>query len=229
MGMNILAIYGAGGLGREVLEIAQQINNLQVQWDEVIFVDDFKFGNIVKKSKVVTFDTLMELAKHREKSLSLVIANGDPINRKKIFERLSVNNLGEYLVPIVSPQARVASSAKVGVGTIICPGVHVSVDVSISSNCLINVNSIVGHDVTIENDSVISSQVNLGGNVKVLAGVFIGMGTTVREGITVGSRSIIGMGSSVHKSVPPGVLFLGNPARAMRKVEQVTLYKNNSG
>ena len=35
-----LAIYGAGGLGREVLELAQEINATESRWDALCLVDD---------------------------------------------------------------------------------------------------------------------------------------------------------------------------------------------
>ena len=36
----ILGIYGAGGHGREVLELAEIINNKNSRWDKIIFIDD---------------------------------------------------------------------------------------------------------------------------------------------------------------------------------------------
>ena len=49
----------------------------------------------------------------------------------------------------------------------------------------------------------------IGGNCTILAGVTIGEGTT------------IGAGSVVTKSIPPGVVAVGNPARVLRNVTQV--------
>ena len=36
----VLGIYGAGGLGREVFELACVINEKNEQWSEIIFIDD---------------------------------------------------------------------------------------------------------------------------------------------------------------------------------------------
>jgi sugar O-acyltransferase (sialic acid O-acetyltransferase NeuD family) len=226
--MKFLALYGAGGFGREALDIAQRINVKHAKWDKIFFVDDFKFGNIITNTEVLTFDDMLKLASKMGKSLNLVITNGDSIERQLLLEKVIANNLDTNLIPLISSEARVASSAKIEAGSIVCPGAQISVDVKISLNCVINCNSIVGHDVTIEKNSVISSQVTLGGNVKVLEGVFIGMGTIVREGITIGAGSIVGMGSAVYQNVPSGLLVVGNPARAVRRAEQVTLYNNKS-
>ena len=43
MGTNLkLYIYGAGGLGREVYEVAARYNELHRKWIEIIFIDDFE-------------------------------------------------------------------------------------------------------------------------------------------------------------------------------------------
>jgi acetyltransferase-like isoleucine patch superfamily enzyme len=48
--------------------------------------------------------------------------------------------------------------------------------------------------------------------------VFIGMNCLVLKGVTIGRRSVIGAGSVVNKSVPPGVVAAGNPARVVREL-----------
>lgn len=75
-------------------------------------------------------------------------------------------------------------------------------------------------------NTVVSSQVNLGGNTNISSEVFIGMGSLIREGVNLGSGAFIGMASSVHRDIPPGILAVGNPARPIRKVEQLRLYNN---
>ena len=37
---KILGIYGAGGLGREILELARAINEKELRWDSIVFIDD---------------------------------------------------------------------------------------------------------------------------------------------------------------------------------------------
>lgn len=48
--------------------------------------------------------------------------------------------------------------------------------------------------------------------------VWIGGGTIVLPGVTIGHDCVIGAGSVVTKSVPPGMLALGNPCRVIRPV-----------
>ena len=50
-------------------------------------------------------------------------------------------------------------------------------------------------------------------------GATIGSGATLLGGITIGAGAIVGAGSLVTKSVPPGEIWAGNPARFIRKAE----------
>jgi acetyltransferase-like isoleucine patch superfamily enzyme len=51
-------------------------------------------------------------------------------------------------------------------------------------------------------------------------GVFIGMQSLILKGVTIGSRSVIGAGSVVTRSIPPGVMAGGNPARVIRPLNE---------
>lgn len=50
-------------------------------------------------------------------------------------------------------------------------------------------------------------------------GAWIGAGVTVLPGARVGTGSVVGAGSLVVGTLPPGVLALGRPARAVRPIE----------
>lgn len=48
---------------------------------------------------------------------------------------------------------------------------------------------------------------------------WIGGGAIVCPGVTIGNEAVIGAGSVVTRDVPPGMLALGNPCRAIRAIE----------
>jgi len=51
--------------------------------------------------------------------------------------------------------------------------------------------------------------------------VFVGEGAIVLGGTTIGEGSIIGAGSVLRKSVPPGSVVMGNPAKVVAKVDDL--------
>jgi acetyltransferase-like isoleucine patch superfamily enzyme len=51
--------------------------------------------------------------------------------------------------------------------------------------------------------------------------VFIGMSCIILKGVTIGRGSIIGAGSVVTRTVPPGSLVAGNPARIVRSLNEM--------
>lgn len=53
--METLFIYGAGGFGRETLEIVEDINTIQRKWTKVYFIDDFNSNRLVNGVQVVDF------------------------------------------------------------------------------------------------------------------------------------------------------------------------------
>lgn len=51
-------------------------------------------------------------------------------------------------------------------------------------------------------------------------GASIGAGSTILPGLTIGENAFVGAGSMVTKDVPAGELWMGNPAKFVRKIEK---------
>ena len=50
--------------------------------------------------------------------------------------------------------------------------------------------------------------------------VWIGMNATILKGVTIGENSVVAAGSVVTKSVPPNTVVAGNPAVAVKTLDQ---------
>ena len=58
--------------------------------------------------------------------------------------------------------------------------------------------------------------------------VWIGGNSVINPGVTVGSNTVIGSGSVVTRSIPSGVIAVGNPCRVLRPItdEDSRFWKN---
>lgn len=54
--------------------------------------------------------------------------------------------------------------------------------------------------------------------VTIADGVWLGAGALVCPGVSVGENTVVGAGSVVTRSLPPGVVAVGNPARVIREI-----------
>lgn len=79
----------------------------------------------------------------------------------------------------------------------------------------------VGPNATFTNDLFPRSKQHLREHPKTLvrAGASIGANATLLAGIEVGRRAMVGAGAVVTRSVPPGAVVMGNPARITRFVD----------
>lgn len=209
----ILGIYGAGGLGRELFVLAQQINKIKSRWDEVIFIDDTDGLSIAKGKQIITFDEAK--VKYDNKSLELVIAVGEPQIRN--FLRKRVHSAGFSLAVLVHPSVSISDGTKLGEGTIVCCNCFVSCDITIGENVLIQPCACIGHDNKIGNDTVISTYVCIAGGCIIGDETYIGLQVPIRENINIGNQTIVGMGSVVSRDISDQVIAMGNPARAMKE------------
>lgn len=202
--LNSIYIYGAGGRGREISDLARSLNCQQI-----IFLDDF-----CSKGEILGLKVL-KLLPGIDTSIPLIVGVGEPKHRQALMDR--GRSFGLSTTSLISPLASISDTANIGSGVSISPFVSIQSSALIGENVDINTGAIIGHDVCISDCAVISSQVNLGGGVSVGEGTYIGMGTLIKEGINIGRQTIIGMGSVVYNDIPDGVIALGSPARVMKR------------
>jgi sugar O-acyltransferase (sialic acid O-acetyltransferase NeuD family) len=217
----VLGIYGAGGLGRETLDMARFINSVEKKWDAICFLDDFEGETAVNGAEVLAFESFK--ARFPADSAKAVIAVGEPKVRRTLREK--VKNCGYGLQTLVHPTAFTGMDARLGEGVIVQFGCFVSCNTLIGENVLFQPNSSVGHDSTVGIDSVVSSYVGISGNCVIGERVYIGVSVAVKEHTAIGADSIVGMGSAVLRDIPENVIAIGSPARVMKNNEDGRVFK----
>jgi sugar O-acyltransferase (sialic acid O-acetyltransferase NeuD family) len=215
--MKMLCIYGYGGMGREIADLAYRLN----LWKEHVFIDDNVVSRIVDGLQVYTFDEIVD--KFDKTDLEFIVATGEPSTRQLLYEKLEQNELAS--VKVMDPGFVLSRFSTVGDGTIIHTGATITCNVHIGKGCLINKHAVIGHDVTVGDYSVISPNVTIGGNVNIGLGCYIGSGAIIRNGINIGDNSIIGMGAVVLKDVETNSVMVGNPARFIRENTDKKVFK----
>ncbi len=158
-----------------------------------------------------------------KEKIEIIIANGEPKIREKLFNKVRKENLN--LGKLIDPSAVISPSSKIKDGTIITPLCSIQANAEINENVLVNTGSIIGHDILVGKNSVVSSFVNIGGSSIIGEKVFLGMGCMIKENLKIGSSTIIGMGSFVHRSVGGQLIVMGNPARPIKKNEKEKIFR----
>jgi sugar O-acyltransferase (sialic acid O-acetyltransferase NeuD family) len=206
-------IYCAGGFGREVYDVALRANQAHGRWDQIGFIDDYaESGSDFYGTTVYTLDAVLQ--QFDPAQVETVIANGEPLYRQRIHDKLAAR--GVRLGTVIDSGALVSAQCEMAPGTIVAPFCQVSGLVKLGANVAINTLSIVGHDVQLGDHCVVSSMVNVGGGARIGANSYLGMGALIKEGVSIGRDVIIGMGAVVYNDIPDGMIALGNPARPMR-------------
>lgn len=57
----ILLIYGSGGFGREVYDLAKRINHKENRWSEISFIDDIREENNLNGIRVYKFQEILSI------------------------------------------------------------------------------------------------------------------------------------------------------------------------
>lgn len=208
----LLGIYCAGGLGREVLDLARIINEKEKSWDKIVFIDDVTQKNMVNNVDIFSFAKFKTA--FSPDSANIVIANGEPKARQTLFDKVISN--GYTLQTLIHPNAFIGSETEICDGVIIQHGCHVSCSATINTNAIIQSLTYIGHDSLIGKDSVLSAHTAISGNCIIGERTFLGINVTVREKVSIGNDVIIGMNSAVVYDVPNNVVAYGNPARIVR-------------
>ncbi|MFC1560950.1 acetyltransferase [Candidatus Latescibacterota bacterium] len=204
-----LAIIGGGGHAKEVIEVAETKNY------EII-------GIFAQESKIKKYPLLgyLDELKHLKSEIDCVhvaigyVNQADMVNRKKLISLLEDEEF--FFATIISSNAYISESAKIGKGVYISHFSLISSDVIIGDNTILNYSSIIAHDTIIGKNSMISPKSFLGGNSEIKNNVLIGTGALIMQGCTIGNNCFIGMGSVVREDVNDNCIAFGNPLKIKR-------------
>ena len=208
--MKDIAIYGAGGFGRETACLIREINEVSPTWNFVGFFDDgIPAGTQTPRGKIL--GGLDALNAHNGE-LALVFAIAAP----KTLEHLSKNisNPNITFPNIIAPTARImdVASLKLGKGNLISHQSSISCDVELGDFNLFNTQIYLGHDSKIGNFNVFNTCIRISGNVTMGNRNFFGVSSVALQGISIGNDVTLGANSVLVRTPKDGKTYIGNPA-----------------
>lgn len=208
-----IAVYGAGGFGREVAGGIERINKASDEkWEMIGFYDD----HIAEGTPVSHYGKVLggiEALNKVSEPLSLAIAVGTPQTRKNIRDRITNPNIS--FPNLIAPSFKILDAAtfKIGEGNIIQNNCSVTCDVTIGSFNVFNGNNVVGHDDVIGDFNVLMPSVHLSGAVTVGDCNLLGVGSIVLQQIKIGDNITLGAGSVLMTKPKDGCTYIGVPAK----------------
>ncbi|SKB40329.1 sugar O-acyltransferase, sialic acid O-acetyltransferase NeuD family [Acetoanaerobium noterae] len=209
--MKNIVIIGAGGFGREVAWLIEDINKENKEWNIVGFVDD---NQDIQGTEVNGYKVVGNINWLKEQELYVVNAIGDPITKKKIIEKLD-SSKNQYPV-LIHPNVVFSDSVNFGEGSIICAGNIITVNIEIGKHVIVNLDCTIGHDAIIGDYSTVLPSVNISGFVETEECVSIGTGSAVIQGVNIGRNTVVGAGAVVVKDLPANCTAVGSPAKPIK-------------
>ena len=204
-------IVGAGGHGRELLDIVEAMRSSTAAYQFVGFLDDgVPDQHVLARRNAVVVGGLDRLA---SLDVRYLIGIGSPETRRRIDTYAS--SLGRRPAQAIHPAATLGVDVRLGPGAVIAAGARVTTNVSFGRHVHLNVNTTVSHDCVVGDYVILNPGANVCGNAVLGDGVTIGTGATVIQGRKIGEGTVVGAGAVVVSDLPPGITAVGVPARPL--------------
>ena len=210
-----LVIFGAGGLGREVLLLLRQLNDAQSTWDIRGFYDD----EVPTTPTVAGFPYLgnSTALNATTEPLAVVVAVGNPAGRAAVVAQLDSPQLSFPVIVHPGVALQPYQNITFGEGCVIQQDVKLMTDLTLGRFVFVNVGSIVGHDAVLEDFCSLMAHVDVGGGALFGTGCYCGTKATVIQGVRIGAHSILGAGAVAVRDIPAHSTVVGVPAVVIKK------------
>jgi len=212
-----IAIYGAGGFGREVAWLAEEYARPVGGYRVIALLDDnpANQGREINGFQVMSLESLAL----KQPQAKIALAIGKPATREKLAQRCKER--GFEFVPLIHELAEISRWVEIGPGAVICGGCILTTNIRLGEQVQINLDCTIGHDVVMGDYTTLAPGVHVSGWVHMGKRVYVGTGAVFVNGteakpLLVGDEAVIGAGACVTKDVPPGTTVVGVPARPMK-------------
>lgn len=210
-----VVVVGAGGFGRETLDVLDAVNAVHTGSLEVLGVlddapDPANLRRLAARgtAHLGPVDAWLEQG---DQEAQYVIAVGAPAARRALAKRFAA--AGRVAATVVHPSAVIGSLCQIGPGTIICSGVQVSTNVTLGAHVHLNPSATIGHDTVLGQFVSVNPSATVSGECVVGEGALIGAASVVLQRITLGAGAVVGAAACVVRNVADNTVVRGVPAR----------------
>lgn len=206
--MKDIIIVGASGLGREIADWIEDINEVIPTWNVLGFLDD----NIdALEGYPSDYKVLGKISDWEpQKNQWFVCGLAFPEVKRKCVGLLK--SKGAKFATIIHPTALISKFSKIGEGTVITQRSGINTNVKVGEFVTI-LESGMGHDSSIGDFSTLSGRCNVNGHVSIGNDVYVSCGVSIAPSKRIGDGAKLGIGSVVITNVKSGVTVFGNPAK----------------
>lgn len=208
--MKKIIIIGTGGHSDSVRETIK--SSYKFKYKIVGFIDKFK--EISKTNNILANDIHEDNCESFQKYYFIVAVGNNEI-RHEWFKKLNKYNL--KTINVIDKSATIANNAIIGTGNFIGKNVTITSHVKVGNNNIINSGSILEHGSIVENSINISPGAVICGDVLINDETWVCANSTVLGQLEIGTNVIIGAGSVVRKNILSNEVWVGNPAKLLKK------------
>lgn len=199
-GAVALVILGAGGHGREVLDVVRAVNAAghKPEWRFLGFVDD-GVPDEATLARICAghLGGQDELAALRGVHYVVGVASGP------LRERLATRAEAAGLVPavLVHPRATLGADVRLSAGVVVFAHADVTTNVDLGRHVHIGQNALVAHDCVVEPYATVLPSAVVAGGVRLGRRSCIGLGATVADGVRIGQEVVVAPGAVVCRDL----------------------------
>ncbi len=201
-----LIILGFGGHARSVADVALDRG-----------IADLMFVDVTARpgENFLGFPVVIDMPHQLAGGWEVFPAAGENAARQRQTEHAAAKSLP--MSCLVSRHAYVGKGATIQDATFIAHHAHLGPMATVGRGTIINTGAVVDHDCHVGDFTHISVNTTIAGRCKIGDQVFVGAGATVIDGVRIGDRVTIGAGSTVVDDITEPGIYVGSPARPIRR------------